>query len=446
MRVATARRPGTALSGVAFLISGAALVALSIALVLRSGGADSSPAAGTAVGDPLAATNATVSFWENRLHADPVDFTAANRLASAYIQRGRETGDVSDYTRAQSAVDASLDSLPGDNYTAYALKSYLENVRHDFTTSLATAEHARSLNMSDPYAQSVIGDDQVALGRYDEAFQTYAAIVQSSPDLSTFSRMALIYEIRGDLPNAENAWHNALETDAGTNPEATGWAHTQFGTFLFNQNRLSEAAVQFQAALDAYPGYIHAIAAQGNLAAATGDYDSAIQLYTQVTQRQPLPQYVAALGDVYAVAGQQVNADRQYALIAAIQQLYQANGINVDMQMALFFADHDKSIDDAVRQAMAVHEAQPDSIYAADAVAWALYKAGRSDEALPYAEAARAQGTQDASIFYHAGLIEKALGNTDAAGADLETAISINPHFSPLQAPVAQQALAEMGG
>lgn len=446
MRVATARRPGTSLGGFALLISGAALVALSIVLLLRSGGGDSSPAVGTAVRDPLADTNATVSFWERRLHADPVDFTAANRLASAYIQRARETGDVSDYTRAQSAVEASLASLPGDNYTAYALNAYLQNVRHDFTTSLATAQHAHTLNATDPYAASVIGDNQVALGRYDEAFQTYAALVEESPGLSTFSRMALIYEIRGDLPNAESAWHNALETDAGANPEATAWAHTQFGAFLFNQNRLPEAAAQYQSSLEAYPGYIHALAGQANLAAATGDYDSAIGLYTQVTKRQPLPQYVAALGDVFAMAGQQAEADRQYALIAAIEQLYQANGVNVDLQMAFFFADHDSSIGDAVQQALAVHQAQPDSIYAADALSWALYKAGRPDEALPYAEAALAQGTQDSSLFYHAGLIQKALGNNDAARANLKTALSINPHFSLLQTPIALQALEELGG
>lgn len=446
MRVATATRPGASLSGIAFLIGGAALVALSIALLLRSGGGDSSPAAGTTVRDPLAETNSTVAFWEARLQSDPVDFTAANRLTSAYIQRGRETADVSDYTRAQSAVDASLASLPGDNYTGYSLNAYLQNVRHDFATSLATAEHARSLNQIDPYAASVVGDNQVALGRYDEAFQTYASLVQESPDLSTFSRMAHIYEIRGDLPNAENAWHNALGTDTGTNPEATAWAHTQFGTFLFNQNRLSESAAQYQSSLDAYPGYIHAIAGQANLAAATGDYGSAIELYTQVTKRQPLPQYVAALGDVYAVAGQQGQADRQYALIAAIEQLYQANGVNVDMQMALFFADHDKKVGDAVQQALAVRQVQPDSIYTADVVAWTLYKAGHAGEALPYATAALAEGTQDASIFYHAGLIQKALGNIDAARTDLQKAIAINPHFSPLQAPIAQQALTELGG
>jgi tetratricopeptide (TPR) repeat protein len=445
MRVATARHWPN-LGGFALLISGAALVALSIALLLSSGGGSSTPAAGPSVTDPLISTNASVSFWETRLHSDPADFTAANRLASAYIQRGRETGDISDYTRAQSAVDASLKSLPGQNYTGYALKAYLENVRHDFATSLTSAQFAATQNTIDEYAPSVIGDDYIALGRYDDAFQTYSNLVQQFPDLSTFSRMAQIYEIRGDLPNAEGAWKNALELDFGTNPETTAWAHTNYGTFLFNQNRLSDASAQYAEALVAYPGYIHALAGQANVAAATGDYDGSIALYKQVTTRQPLPQYVAALGDVYSVAGQADQATRQYALIAAIEQLYQSNGVNVDMQQALFLADHDQNPGDAVRQALAVREAQPGSIYTADAVAWALYKGGRATDALPYALAALAEGTRDARLFYHAGLIEKALGHTDAARSDLQTAVSINPHFSPLQAPITQQALSELGG
>ena len=188
------------------------------------------------------------------------------------------------------------------------------------------------------------------------------ASLRGKADLSTFSRMALIYEIRGDLANAEGAWKNALANDAGGNPESTAWAHTQYATFLFNHNRLDEADVQYTDALSAYPTYIHALAGQASVATARGDYSRSIDLYTQVTQRQPLPQYVAALGDVYAVAGKQSLAVRQYALIGAIEQLYQANGVNVDLQMSLFFADHDTSISSAVQQPLAMRQAQTGSI------------------------------------------------------------------------------------
>ncbi len=449
MRAATTK-PAISSSGLSLLALGGGLVLLALILFARIPGGGSSGNATTAgsvnAADPYAATSENIAFWEARVKADPASFTAYNRLAMGYIQRGRETGDVSNYASAQAAVQASLDSLPGDNYDAYALLAYLQNVRHDFAGSLETARHAATLDPGDSFAQEVIGDNELALGQYEEGFETYDRLANDYPSLSTFSRLAHIYEIRGDLGNAEGAWKNAIELDAGKNLETTAWARTQYGTFLFNQGRSSEADDQFEAALRVFPGYIHAHAGQGNVAAAYGDTDRAIELYTQVTERQPLPQYVAQLGDVYEAAGMRAEADRQYELIGVIEQLYQANGINVDLQMSLFFADHDTQIDEAVRQAMGALTAQPGSVYAADAVAWALHKAGRSEEALPYAQQALSQGTQDASFFYHMGMIQQSLGSDDDARDALRQALAVNPRFSPLQAPIAQQALKELGG
>jgi hypothetical protein len=43
-------------------------------------------------------------------------------------------------------------------------------------------------------------------------------------------------------------------------------------------------------------------------------------------------------------------------------------------------------------------------------------------------------GTQDARLYYHAGMIEHALGNDETARQWMEEAMSINPHFSILDA------------
>ena len=50
-------------------------------------------------------------------------------------------------------------------------------------------------------------------------------------------------------------------------------------------------------------------------------------------------------------------------------------------------------------------------------------------------------GTQDASLYYHAGLIAKAQGNADEAKDFLTKALTLNPYFDPLQAPIAQATL-----
>src|SRR5207244_6069464 len=125
--------------------------------------------------------------------------------------------------------------------------------------------------------------------------------------------------------------------------ETAGWMHWQLGNLDFNTTAPENAAAEYESALDAFPEYVHAVAGNARLAAARGDYDKAIELYRDVTARQPVVEYVAALGDVYRAAGRSVEAQHQYDLVGAIDELYRANGIDTDLEMALYQADHDLS-------------------------------------------------------------------------------------------------------
>ena len=55
-------------------------------------------------------------------------------------------------------------------------------------------------------------------------------------------------------------------------------------------------------------------------------------------------------------------------------------------------------------------------------------------------------GTEDARLFYHAGMIARAAGDRTAATDFLRRAINLNPHFDPWQSKVAREALAEASG
>jgi Flp pilus assembly protein TadD len=81
-----------------------------------------------------------------------------------------------------------------------------------------------------------------------------------------------------------------------------------------------------------------------------------------------------------------------------------------------------------------------------DARAWALYRAGRHEEAQIAIDQAMQLGTRSALFHFHAGMIAVELGDTERARAELETALSINPYFDPLSAPVAEQTLEELRG
>ena len=106
-------------------------------------------------------------------------------------------------------------------------------------------------------------------------------------------------------------------------------------------------------------------------------------------------------------------------------------------------ADHG-SATAAVRHAEAEWKRRK-SVIVADALGWALHRAGRDREALGYAVRANRLGWRNAGFRYHLGMIELSLGRSADAHRDLTDALKINPYFSVLQAPVARRALTLSG-
>ena len=213
----------------------------------------------------------------------------------------------------------------------------------------------------------------------------------------------------------------------------------QLGQLHFNGGEWAEADVYYQAALKSNAAYPFALAGRGRVVAAQGDFENAIGFYAQAVDRLPLPEFVIPLGDLYSLTGQKEKAVEQYGLVRVIQQLNQAAGMAVDMELALFEADYGDPVI-ALQLARQAYAARP-NIHAADVLAWALHRNGQDAEAQPYSAESLRLGTQDALLYYHAGVIAQALGQTDAAHQHLQSALEINPAFSILYADDARQRL-----
>jgi len=217
----------------------------------------------------------------------------------------------------------------------------------------------------------------------------------------------------------------------------------QLGNLYFNRGDLAAAEQTYQHAVTQLPNDVHALAGVARVHAARGEYATAIQLYADVTQRMPLPEYVIALGDVYTKQGDQQQAQHQYDLVTAIDTLSATNGVNTDLETALFFADHDIDLETSLGKARAAYATRP-STHAADVLAWTLYKTGNSTEAQQYAAEALALGTRDPVKLFHAGMIAHALGQNEQARVYLQEALDLNPHFSLLHAERAAATLEQL--
>jgi tetratricopeptide (TPR) repeat protein len=391
---------------------------------------------------PQTALDARIESLQETLRGDDErsQGPAATMLGQAYLQKARETGDPGYYPKAETLFQQALAS-DGDDVEAMVGLGTLALARHEFAAALDWGEQARAFAPYHAAAYGVIGDAQVELGRYDEAVETIQAMVDLRPDLSSYSRLSYVRELMGDREGAIAAMEQAATAGSGY-AENVAWVHVQLGNLRFDGGDLGGAAHEYAAALAALPSYAPALAGQARVAAAAGDLDRAAELYEKAVRAIPLPEFVVGYGDVLSAAGRQDEANAQYALVEAIQQLYAANGVDTDLELALYAADHGRREDlpRAVEQARAQVAVRP-SIVAWDVLAWTLYRSGDLDGAAAASKEALRLGTRNALMQFHAGMIAAARGDTEQAITFLESALELNPHFSVRYAPEARATL-----
>jgi tetratricopeptide (TPR) repeat protein len=354
----------------------------------------------------------------------------------------RITADPSYYPKAQGALQRSLQLESATNWQAMVGMGALSNARHDFRAGLDWGRRAQRANPSNGSVYGVIADALTQLGQYPQARDAVQQMLNVAPGVPSFTRASFDFEQHGQVREARDALNRALQI--ATDPADIAFCRYYLGELAYNNGDLTEARRQYEAALAADSTYQLPGAGLAKVDAASGLTAKAIDGYDRVVQRLPLPQLVAEYGDVLTWTKQRDKANRQYDLFATEQQLFSTNGVVDHLTSATFQADHGQP-------ARSLTEAQAEwnarrNVMAADALGWALHRNGRHAEALTYATKANRLGWRNATFRYHRGAIEAALGHTNRARTDLTTALTINPHFDILQAPVARRLLASLGG
>jgi tetratricopeptide (TPR) repeat protein len=384
-----------------------------------------------------------IASLQARVAEDPRDWRALALLGLAAVQEARVTADPSWYSRAEEALERSLRVAPEDNFPALLGMGALALARHDFAGALAWGRQAHEANPDSAHALGVVGDALVELGRYREAFRTFQRMVDLRPDLASYARASYALELQGDVRGALRAMRLAFGA-AGTPPDAA-WAAHQVGELHWSVGEVERAGRWYRRALGLDPSFVPARAGLARVAWAGGQVRRAERLLREAVEVYPLPEFVVALGDLYLVSGREEAAREQYELARAEQALFRASGVNVDLELALFEADHGVDLRGALERARAEYARRP-SVQAADVLAWTLSANGRHEEAWRMVRRALRLGTRSALFHYHAGVIAFRLGREEAARRHLAEALSLNPWFSFLHAAEARRLLDRLGG
>ena len=367
---------------------------------------------------------------------------AWSRLGDAYMQKARETMDLSYYGRAEASYREALTLNP--NYAnALVGVAWVLSGRHEFEQSIEWAAKALKAEPNRADAYGLLGDAATEMGDYDSAFEHYQKMLDLKPDIASYSRAAHLLFVTGGFRKATLLMSKAIGS-GGAYPENRAWCIAQLALLDFAQGAYVPAEQLLSQALKETPSNYHLLAAMGKVKAAQKDFPAAVEYYKGAQAIVPQHEVVVALGDLYTLAGRTEDANRQYALVDVLRKLNKANGVTGDLQMAQFLADHDNDLEEALRLAEAEYKTRP-TVYGADTLAWCYYKNGRIPEARKYSSKALSQNTPEALFFYHRGLILAKGGDIGEARRTLYQALSQNPYFDPLGAVVAMKMVQELG-
>jgi len=400
-------------------------------------------------------TNDLIKTLQSRVRRYPEDYAGYAGLGAAYLQKGRETGDAADFELAKGALEKSLDLLSNDPAAAFAMTqmAVVRMAEHRFDEALTWAQKALALGSGDPSPWAIAGDALADMGDYTGAAEAYSkldSVFGSEDEKLAFSyqrdtRMSFLRFVAGDTQGAINLMRSAIQkaVEMHMPPENVAWSQYQLGEELFQAGEIAPAEKMYLASLEEYPGYYRGLAGLAKVRAAQGKYNDAADLFKKAIAAVPYPEYAAALGDVFRKIGNAQEAKKQYQLVEFIGYLSQVNQQIHNRDLALFYADHELKLNESLELARKELEVRHD-IYTWDVLAWSLYKNGKIPEATDAISHALAQGTRDAQLFFHAGMIYEKAGDSAKARSYLQQALATNAHFSILYSEKAAETLARL--
>jgi tetratricopeptide (TPR) repeat protein len=383
-----------------------------------------------------------IALFERRVAEDPWGGSDRARLAYLYLQRARETGDFDDFRRAEAAARASVDARGRRNAGGrLALASSLL-AQHRFAEARVAAEALVAAEPESPSARALLAEIQMELGDYAGARDSFGWLGRFEDDLSVAPRLARWEEVQGLTSRARVRLYAARAKAAarGDLPrEQVAWFHLRVGDLELRDGRLRQAERAFREGLAAEPGDHRQYAGLARVEAARGRWRRVLAYGARIGDRADLAT-LALMGDAHAALGEPAQAEAMYARVEAD---YAANPEPFARQWSQFRLDHGRALPPTRALLEDEARARPD-VLGADMLAWARYLSGDLRGAREASARALRMGTRDASFRFHAGMIEKALGNPDGARAHLRAALEINPHFHPVLARQARAALREL--
>jgi tetratricopeptide (TPR) repeat protein len=385
-------------------------------------------------------TEKAIASGLERARRSPNDSKTWSDLGDALAQRVRDSSDQSCFGHAELSYGRAL-ALDPRNLKAVTGLAWVYGGRHLFDQSVDWARKALEIDPQEPIAFGIIGDAELERGEYDQALAHYQKMMDLRPDLSSYSRGGYLLWLTGHRSKGILLMERAVRAGASF-AENSAWCRAKLAMMLFDDGGLIPAWQILEPALATAPRNIHVLLAAGRIMTARHDYSAAIEFYEKALATAPNIEALAAIGDLQALQGETAKAEETYEQVEALHLANLSTGLHDHMQMARYYADHDRNLVEALR--LAEQNKLTRNILQADTLAWVYFKHGDQAKAVEAINRALSQGNLDPTTFFHAGMIALRNGDRAAARRYLSSALSFNPEFNPMDAPRARETLKEL--
>lgn len=361
--------------------------------------------------------------------------------AKKFLEHMRQTAGYGYLDRARKLISKALHDNPKD-YEALRVDNEIALFLHEFSRAAKGAQQLAQVNPRDAANWAMLGDALMETGDYDAAAGAYQKMVDLQPGLMSYNRIAWYRYVTGDPDGAVEMMLRAVQAGrSGT--EHTAWVLMELGHLYWRMGKLAEAEQAYRASLGNFSHMHGAWAGLAQVHGARGNLQQAVEAAKKAQAMAQLVEYGGLLADLYLVLDQPAEAQRQLELVELQARLEAASGQKGNRGVALILANHNRNLKDAIEAAEADLAVRKD-VFTWDAYSWALLQAGRIEQAEQASQQALRAGTPDPLLYYHAGMISIARGDSTRGARLLKQALSLHPNFDIRQAAVAKATLAAL--
>ena len=361
-----------------------------------------------------------IELNRKRVAADAGDGEAAVRLADALMRMARVSADGSLVTEAEQVLRATLQHSPSD-HMARRMLSVVYLAQHRFEDALKESTKAQNVRPSDAWNYAIAGDALLELGRYEEAFDAFDAVMERRPDAFAYARVAYARELQGDLDGAVQLMKMSAEATSPDDAEAMAWTIAQLGSLYVLQGRLDEAEREFSRADNVFPSHPCAMNGRVRLLIARHHYADALDLSRRVPTT---PESLATQGDLLAKMGHLDDAEKLYREAERMEREGWDQEQPRPGALARFLAERGRKIPEAIALAEWAADERQD-VNTMDALAWSYFRGGRVADAASAIKLATRLGTADPRIRCHESAI--ALAHRESLAPDSATCDLLHP-------------------